>query len=353
MWHRTCLTAAALVVALVRPGRAQPEDDAPPRGEISTQRRIAAVAAAIVPGFVAHGLGSYVVHERRTARRLLLASGAGVGAAAIGGLPVGISGGNPYASPGIPLLIAGGGTFLVTWFADIGVAAGLDREGRAIAAPPWSVELGTIWLHDAFRERALVHATGRIALGRIDLAAGTLVDAGGDARDGELGAGVRILGAPATGHAIADGSRLVVRSALRYHADDADMVTVVTGDLVVAGRLDLGRYDAMLAGSFAELSTGIGIERARYAGDHDTDSLLLGGFAWGVYLGDRGEVAAYYDHRRDSLAGGIAAWRAAGFVGSVGVYGDVLITPRWAVRGELEIGSSYVTTLALRYRGGS
>jgi hypothetical protein len=85
---------------------------------------------------------------------------------------------------------------------------------------------------------------------------------------------------------------------------------------------------------------------------HELHSLLLGRFAWGTYLGDRGELALFYDHRRDSMAGGLAAGRAAGFVGSFGAALELLVSGPWAVRAELEIGTAYVSTVALRYHGG-
>ncbi len=137
------------------------------------------------------------------------------------------------------------------------------------------------------------------------------------------------------------------------HRDDDDRVTLATGELELAGRLDLVHLDRALDGTFAELSTGLGYERASYAGAHDYGSVLLGTFAWGMYLGRRGEAAAFYDHRRDSLAGGLAAGRAAGFVGSFGARLELLVDPRWAVRGQVEAGSAWVTTVALRYQGGT
>ena len=79
---------------------------------------------------------------------------------------------------------------------------------------------------------------------------------------------------------------------------------------------------------------------------------LLGTFAWGTYLGERGEASLYYDHRRDSLQGGIAAFRAAGFVGSVGAYADVLVAPRLAIRAQFDLGSSYLATVGFRFQGG-
>ncbi|HEU4614663.1 MAG TPA: hypothetical protein VFS15_21370, partial [Kofleriaceae bacterium] len=81
-------------------------------------------------------------------------------------------------------------------------------------------------------------------------------------------------------------------------------------------------------------------------------SEMLAHFAWGVYLGPLGEATLFYEHTRDGLVGGIPAWRASGFVGSVGASIDMRVWGPWAVRAELAIGNAYLTTLSLVYRGG-
>ncbi len=361
-WIRTCAVATALLVDWSTHAPTARADDALAVAEptplaapqISPRRRVGAVFAAIVPGFVLRGTGSFLVHERRTARRLAKVTAIGLGGMVVGGAPIGLTAANPYTVAGVPLLVAGAGLFFTSWWADIAVAAGIRTPGSARAAPPWSLELGTTWLHDAYRERGYMRVAGRVELGRVGVAGTTLIDSEGRSGTGELDVRVRILGPAATGKAVHDGSRLLVRTGLRLHRDAADRVTLATSEIELLGRYDLDRLDRVLDGTFAELWTGLGVERATYPnGDHDNSSLLLGGFAWGMYLGERGEATVFYDHRRDTLAGGIAAFRAAGFVGSLGGALDVLVGPRWAVRAQLEVGSAYVTTVALRYQGGS
>jgi hypothetical protein len=318
-------------------------------------RRLAAVGAAIFPGVILRGAGSYVLGERRTARRLLLAGTVGLSAGLVGALPVGLTRANPdFVWPAVPLALTGVGIYLGTWLTDIWVAAGGDRvRGGPRGEPPWSLELGTTWLHDAYRERALLGAAAHVELGRLGLGAGGLLDAQGDARDGRVEVRWRIRGAPAATRPLDDGSRLYVRAGGRLRRDDADDVTVTTGELEVVLRGDLRRLHPMIAGTFLELSSGLGLERATYAGGaHDLSSILLGRFAWGAYLGRRGEAMLYYDHRRDDLAGGLYAWRASGFVGSFGASAQLVATGPWAVRGEVQVGSAWVSTLALRYHGG-
>lgn len=330
---------------------AEPEKPAP-----STLRRIAAVGAAIVPGVLVRGAGSFVVGERRAAKRLLVTAGAGAAVAAIGGIAVGGTRANSYfVWPGVPLALAGIGVVLPTWFADIWVAAGGERvAGVPIGAPPWSLELGSTWLHDGIRgERALLRAGATLELGRLGLGAGALLDAEGVAQTGELAARWRLRGAAAVNGPIDDGSRLIVRAAARLHRDDGDNVTLATGELELVLRADLRRIDPVLRGQFIELSTGLGLERATYARDvHELDAILLGRFAWGAYLGQRGEAMLFYDHRRDHLAGGLYAGPVSGFIGSVGAAAQLAVAGPWALRAELEIGTAWVTTLGLRYHGG-
>ncbi|MBA3540734.1 MAG: hypothetical protein H0T79_14075 [Deltaproteobacteria bacterium] len=333
------------------------DDDKPKRAplEVSTLRRIAAVAAAIVPGFVVHGAGAFVLGERRTGKRLAAVGALGLGAAALGGLAVGLSGSSPYTIwPGVPAIVLGSGLLFPSWFADIWLAAGGDRvHGVPRSSPTWSLELGMTWLHEAYRERGLARFATRLELGRLGLGAGAMVDSEGDGHTGEVEVRWRLRGPPATNAPISDGSRLYLRAATRYNRDNPDDVSQLTFETEIVGRLDLQYLDVLLDATFLELSTGLGMEGVTYANAvHDWGSLLLGRFAWGMYLGSRGEASLFYDHRRDSMAGGLPAWRAAGFFGSVGASTTAVITGPWALRAELEIGNAWVTTIALRYQGG-
>ncbi|NVB79895.1 MAG: hypothetical protein HOV81_15975 [Kofleriaceae bacterium] len=345
-WTCTLLVLATLVA---RPAAAEPKP------EISTARRAGAIAAAIFPGVVVRGLGSYLVGEKRAAKRLLYSAAAGGALMATGGAFVGATGGNPYVVwPQVPLLLVGTGAFVSSWFTDIYVAAGggeIDAHPRAL--PPFSVEASMSWQHDAYRERALAGAAGRFEVGRVGLAASGLFHTGGDAALVDLDAHVRILGAPATGEVITSGSRLYARIGGRWYREKPDDLTQFVAEVEVSGRYDLASLDPALGPTFFEAATGIGALRATYASTtHDWGSELLGGFGWGVYVGTRGEVKAFYEHRRDGLVGGIAAYRAAGFVGSVGGIVDLRVAGPWGVRAELDIGNAWLSTLALVYRGG-
>jgi hypothetical protein len=320
---------------------------------ITRGRRALAIAAALVPGVVVRGTGSYLVRERGTARRLFWLGAIGVGALVVGGFPVGITGGHPYTMPGVPLAIGGTGLFLSSWAADVAVATGAGPFGSPRAPAPWSIEVGSSYARDAHRRRALVRGFGRLVVGRVELGAGGYADTGGDAVEGLAEARVRITGPRWTGAEVADGTRLWLRAGVRARDDDGDLVDVLTAEAEAFLRVDLRRIDPRVAGMFVEGSTGLGLARVTYpTGAADHDSLLLARFAWGVYLGRRGELALFYDHRRDLLAGGIAAWRAAGFVGHVGTTVDVRVAGPWVVAGAIEFGNAWVGTLAVRYQGG-
>lgn len=351
------LLVLAITIAAARSARAEGPGQPRPVGsslggddfeavrEVTPQRRALAIAAAVVPGSVVHGIGSWIVHERRPAKQLLYAELLGVAGIVVGGGLVGGSGGNPYTIwPGVPILLAGSGLFFTSWATDVWVAAGGARlDGGPRELEPWSVEAGMTWQHDAYRNRALLRAGGRFELGRVGVGAIGLLDAGGATRLGAADVRVRIF-----------DNWLFARVGGRAHRDDEDELTKLVGEVEVIARLDLERVDAAFAPSFIEGSTGLGVTRVTYA-DMETDiaSELLGRFGWGVYLGRRGEAMAFYDHRRDTLVGGLPAFRASGFVGSVGAMADVRVWGPWAVRAELGVGNAWVTTLAIAYRGGA
>ncbi len=345
---------AARVLALALVASVSSTALADDRPEVSRGRRAGAIALAVVPGILVHGIGSYTVKECFLAKRLLAMEGVGIVGMAAGGLPTGISGGNPYTIPFVPLLTTGTGLFLSSWLTDIWVAAdGPSSLPEPRAQAPWAIELGSVYQRDAYRHRLYARAAARIELRRVGITASGLQHAGGDAYESALGTEVRLLGAPASGRYLLDTTRLAARVVGRYRHDDDDMVGVATGEVELAGRYDHRRIAKQLAGTFTDVSVGVAFERASYTpGGHDTSTLLLSTFAWGMYLRNLGEVRLFYDHRRDSLAGGLHAGRAAGFIGSFGTALDLRVWGPWAAHAEIEYGSGWIGTLAVRYQGG-
>lgn len=325
-----------------------PEPTAEPRPHVSRARRALAITAAIVPGVALRGLGSWLVGEKRAARRLALAAAAGfVVAGGAGGL-VGVANGSPHTVPVIPIVIAGAGALLTSWAEDIWIAAGGSAvDARPLALPRYSLELGEVWQHDAYRQRLLQRGAGAVNVGRFGAGVAGMIDTGGDAWLVFADLRARIYGDDA-----ACTDCFTVRTGGRLQRDRDDLVTQLVGEIELIGRLGIGRFDPAFRSTFVELSTGVGLNRVTYASMvNEVTGLLLGRFVWGAYI-PGGEVSVFYDHRRDGLAGGIDASRASGFMGSFGASADVRIDGPWALRGEFQIGNAYLSTLALAYRGG-
>jgi len=347
---RTGILAAAVVfAAAVRPVDAEP---------VSTGRRALAVGAAILPGAAVHGAGSWVVGDRTAARRLALAEAAGLTVAAVGGVPLALTyGSRRLATVSIPLVVAGSGVVVVGWLADMWVAAGGARiAGAPRRLEPWAVELGTTWVRDpVLGGRGFARLGAVWQLGPLRLAPEAMISVDDDEQRLELLGAWRLVGAAPCGEvAIGDGSHVELRAAIRGDRAGDEGFSLATVEAYGHGRLDLARVAAGLDGTFAELATGLGLELAAYRADGvDANDLLVARFGFGVYLGrGRGELTAWYDHRRDDLAGGLVASRASGFFGSVGSTVDVGLVDGWALTAELQVGSAWVGTLAVRRRGG-
>jgi hypothetical protein len=356
---RRCACLLLVSLALASPGVTFAQgEDAPARPRlISPARRTAAIAAAIVPGFVVHGMGSWIVGERGTAKRLAIAELGAVALIAAGGIPLfATHGSRRIAGATIPLALSGTAFLTTGWLADIWTATGAPHHAGAPRAPvPWEVELGATYVSDPlFAENAYTRLAGAVRLGYLTLAPSALIAVDGDAQRASLDAAWRLAGSPADGTVQVDGSRVEIRAAVRGNRQGNDGYSTITGELAGHGRLDLEAVSPAIAGAFAELTLGFGLETTRYeAGALNTHDLFLGRFGFGAYLGHgRGEASVWYDHRRDQLAGGIAASRAAGFVGSVGTTVDVTVSGPWQVGAELQLGAAWLATLAVRYRGG-
>lgn len=332
---------------------APPADPLPP--EPSRARRALAVGAAVVPGVIVRGAGHWVAHDRRTARRLLWIEGAGLALAATGGLPLGISGGAGETLPGLVLLVPGAGLLIGSLAADIWGAAG----GAAIAgtpAPPPALDVGLGWTyivdprvpfaHLATAEAELRHRRVRGA------ASGWLGDETWRARGA---GGVRLVG-PRPGERRADTTALDVEVAVAEERRAAQGLRIATAEASGLLRVDLQRVGPSLRGTFASFGLGLGAERVRYRATAaaDTSSLFIGHLGWGLALGDGRaralEVELYYQHRRDTLAGGLTPPTGAnGFIGHVGAVATAW-RAGWGATLRAEVGSAYVLSLAARVR---
>ena len=329
-----------------------------PGPTIGTGRRAAAIGLAIVPGVIARGLGSAVARRPETSRRLLILGALGVGAATIGGFPLlATYGSGKLIVPGVHLAVGGAGLITASWWSDIWSAAGGDRlGGHARALPELAVELGVTWHHDAYLgERGLLAPAVELRRGRRAARFSGLLAVDGSAFGGRVEGEVRPwsrapLDGPSAAPARHTGSALAIRAAVQYHAERGQGFSLATGELAVRGRLELGRIDPHLRGSFLELEEGLGLELVTYdAGPLEGSTLLLSRIEWGVYLpAGRGEVSVFYDHRRDHMAGGVLAGPAAGFFGSIGLAAELVAARGWLLRARGEVGSAVLSTIVLR-----
>jgi hypothetical protein len=361
---RGLLLAAALVFA-AGPAHADDVKRAEPRP--SSARRAAAVATAIVPGFVAHGAGHYVLGDPRTGSRLLIAEGVGLGAVGVGGLSLFLTGASRYVVAPLALLTIGGvGMFAVSWLADIyGTAAGPEGTGIPLLfAPRLETELGYRHVYDpqfAYRNFAVYGFDLRHGALRLEPSAWIALD--------DANARWRVLGAyrfsgprPAPAPRARDGSRLDLQAALTHHRYDTDGFNTLTVEAAVDGRLDLERWAKPLRGSFADFGAGAALQAYDYDVPglelgNDVESLLLARFGFGMYLGDPatngGELVVYYDHRHDDFAAGLKmTGLGSGIPGHFGTQLRYYPSRDFGFLLESQAGSAYVAGISVLYRVG-
>ncbi len=281
----------------------------------------------------------------------------GLGAGVVGGVPlVALYGSRRVTPVTVPLAVFAGGALLTTGAAALwALADGAHRAGAPGAVAPWFVEGGAVWVDDPLLDTAaLLRLGGQWQGDQLRVAPHALIAIDGDEQRGGVALGWRLRGAAPGRGIVDDGSRLEVRGAVTADRAGGAGFTLVTVEAGIGGRLDLARLHPRLRGAFVDGALGYGVETVAYAdGAVEATDVLIARFGFGGYLGcGRGEASAWYDHRRDDLAGGFAAWRAAGFFGSLGASGAYQVTRRWGVVAEVQLGSAMVSTLALRWRGG-
>lgn len=317
---------------------------------------------AIVPGILLHGSGHWLAGKRRTAYRLLLLEGAGVGMVLAGGASIFLTGASRFVvGPAALLLIGGVGLFGISFLADVyGVMAPEGGLGEPLRVTPWiETQLGAAYVHDpqfAYSGFLTSAVDFRWDHWRLHPSAWFAVD--------HLNSRARLLGSyrfagPLPGRAAPDGSFVDGELALTHYRFSPEGFTITTGEVFVNGRLDLRRFDPELAGSFAELGAGLALQGIHYRPEHggrtDVADLLLARFGYGIYLGDPaagtdGEVMAFYDHRHDGYAAGL---QIPGVVS--GVAGHFGLRARahrgaWGFAVEGRAGSAYVVQAALIHR---
>ncbi|HEY0705393.1 MAG TPA: hypothetical protein VGG33_01260 [Polyangia bacterium] len=315
-----------------------------------------ATAAALVPGVLVHGSGAFVLGDANTGLRLLAWEGTGLGMFLAGGLGLVLTGASRKTVVPFSLLTMSGlGLFSLTWLADIYSALSPTfRPGLpTLDLPLWEVELGYLGVAGGPFPVGNVGTFGlttRPGAWRFHTGAEIAVDA--DNR--RFGAGLvrRFFGPLAHGPGAGDDSYLEgeVRSTVHSFGDEG--FHQGTGDLLVRGRRALARTTPRLAGAFAEMAVGIGLESYHFADSTDLNTRLLGEVAFGVNLGRggpvRGEAMAFYDHRKDGFVGGLPLF---GIAGHAGARARIHWGPRWGLAAEVAAGRSTASRLAIIYTG--
>lgn len=337
-----------------------------PKTSPSSSRRGVAVAAALVPGLVVHGMGHYALGRPSTGSRLLVLEGIGAGTFLAGGVPIVLTGANRVVvGPAAALVVAGFGVWSITWLADVyGVAWPAEARGQAPhRRPRLETELGYLYVaHPQFSFHHLFEQALDVRHGRYRVRP-SAVFAADDAN-----ARFRVLGSfrwldgsvePALG---SDGSFTDIDVALTHHRYDSEGFSTASAEAMLNGRLDLSRLSDDLRGSFAELGVGVGLQAFDYDAPGlslgtDVEQLLLARFAFGAYLGNQdergGEASVYYDHRHDGYTAGLRlTGLGSGVAGHFGLSANWYFDESWGVAARAEVGSAYLTGLSLVFRQG-
>jgi hypothetical protein len=330
--------------------------------ELAVKPGVLPTLAAVVPGILLHGSGAFAAGDRPLAKRLALLEAAGFGAFLTAGAVVAFTGtSRRLVGSFAPVIVMGGGVFLLGWLADIYAAStgGRDVHGAPFAAPV-EAELGYRYVYDpqfAYRNFTYVRADFREHRLRVSPSAWLALDDNNQRVQLEVAG--RVLGRQ-PGRPSPDGSYLDGVSAFTYAGYGSDEFGVYTGELRVDGRLDLAHVGRSLRGAFVDGHVGAGLELYDFQVKgakvrDDASGILLARFGFGIYVGDSrartGELLLYYDHRHDDYAAGLGvAGIAGGVLGHVGLAGHYYLTPTWGLTVLGEAGSAYIGGLGLRYR---
>lgn len=332
-------------------------------GEERPRFSLLPATVGVVPGLLLHGLGPLVAGDTRTATRLFLLEGTGLGLLAAGGVPLALSGASRRVIG--PLYVAtmtGFGLLSLSTLASLHAAVGpaIPPGLAPQRLPPLELELGYQYVADpVFEYRNFVSVGALARLSRVRLEAGARLSPDDGNLRVRVGGAFRLLGGPEAARGGADGTAVDLEAAALVHRYPTEGFDLAGGELFLRGRYDMARFSPRTAGSFAEVGVGMALQRYTYEGATD-DSLfeqLLYTFGYGVYLGRggpfRGEALLYYDHRKDDFPGGLRG--GSGVPGFIGLRGRVLLTERWGMSADMQVGSAWVGRLSLVYAlgGGS
>lgn len=352
--------AVATAMAPLRPVQAQ----SPAREEMVTVETSAEedapevevwpIAASVMPGILLHGSGAWVAGERQTAKRLLLIEGIGLGMVATGLAGLAVTGASRrFVAPLAVLTIGGGFGFIGSFFADVyGASTPTGRRGIPMLTPRLEASLLTSYRYDP---RAATDAmlSPKVAATFGDWTFGAQAQLAPSDSTSRVRGDVRYRAFTESGpfHGFVDLQLAVTQ--LWLGEDD---VATTSFELVVPMRYDLAHVGRTLRGGFAELALGGLISTVDFerVDSRTTDGALMARGTLGAYLGNGdGEITLYYDHRRDTLAGGLLGGGiSAGFLGYVGTSATWFPTRNVGATATVEVGSALLAGLGVAVRFG-
>jgi hypothetical protein len=321
--------------------------------------------AAVFPGVLLHGSGTWLQGRTQTTEQLLLLEAISLLAIAAGGLFVYETGyARRWAGPPTLVVAAGAGMFSSSFLANL----------YAVWAPPsggWGEPVRRLpllvaalgYAHVANPQFADHHFStmeleGRLGPWHLSLDAAHSPSPGNQRI--ALLSGYRLLGPQAAASSARDGSYVEPQLGFSWHRFAGSGFVSRVLQLDLEGRLDTRRVLADVSGAFFQASAGWGRQWLAFdvpgAQATDVNSLLLARVGFGVYLGRRGalapadsaaapggEIELYYDHRRDGFAGGLKLpGPASGFAGHLGARGEYFLSESLGLRALAELGSSWV-----------
>lgn len=315
-----------------------------------------------MPGALVHGSGHWVAGRAKTARLLLLYEGIGLGSAGVSLIGLAATGASQYTVTPFAIGALGGlGLFCATLLADVyGVLAPEGGTGAPeTELARFEIRSGLLYVYDPLFPHRYFFSHG------FSLEAGWLrvtpsFELGLDAPTHRYSLFVahRVLG-PRLDRAARSGTALDVTAGVTDHAYHDDAFGLTALELRFDSRLDLGDLDSNLAGSFVDSSLGYAREFLRYDGlEGDQSDELLARVGFGIYLGGpggvHGETALVYDHRRDTLAGGMRfAGVPAGYAGHLEQRTRLFLAPSFGLELQFDYGSAFTTGLSLLFRPGA
>jgi hypothetical protein len=319
---------------------------------------------AVAPGLLLHGAGHWAAGDGETARTLLAFEGLGWALVAAGGVPLVATGASRrFIGPSIAAIVAGVGIFGVSALSDVygSVTGGTSGTGGRRESP-MVAHAGYQYVEDPlFNYHSFVVASVELTFGDVRLTPSVEQAADDPNRHVRGQLDWRLAGPTVNG--VSTASTLEVTTALTWRDYEREAFEVAAFEASVNGRADLGRLSPTLRGSFAEGGLGWGIEAYTYdqipglSFGEDVNEMLLARLGWGVWIGQpgpgHGEVLVYYDHRRDTLAGGLPTTGiAAGFMGFFGLSSTWMITSQWGLEAQGQLGSANVAMVGIVHRTG-